>query len=160
MTRAAILLLACGCAQTYYPAQQLAPDELVLGQDGGLRLISRDETIASEPTWAGIEARVGCDPKAAVHARAARRHGRRARALAIVGGVLGVASLAAFAGIPFIQREPKKAGAIIGSSLGVGMIGISLSFGSRQQRILANGNAVDAMNYYNDALLSGARCGR
>lgn len=156
----AMLVFSCGCAQTFYPAQHVSPDELVLGQDGGLRLVSGEQTIAREPTWSGIEGRISCDERAVQHARAARRHGRRARALAIAGGVLGVASLAAFAGIPFIRRDPSTAGAIIGSSLGVGMIGLSLSLGSRQQRILANGNAVDAMNYYNDAVLSGRRCGR
>lgn len=156
----AVLALVCGCAETFYPAMHVAPDELVLGQDGGLRLVSGEQTIAREPTWAGIEERIDCDARAREHARAARRHGRRARALAIAGGILGVASLAAFAGIPFIRREPSTAGAIIGSSLGAGVLGVSLSLGSRQQRILANGNAVDAMNYYNDAVLSDGRCRR
>jgi len=140
------------------PGATHRPDELVLGQDGGLRLVADSRTIAREPGWRGLEERVGCEPRAADHARRARRHGRAARALAIAGGVLGVASLAAFAGIPFVRKDPSTAGAIIGSSLGAGVLGLSLALGSRHQRILANGNAVDAMNYYNDALLSGRRC--
>lgn len=150
--------LSCACATTQYTPYRLYGDELVLAQDGGLEMRAGDHTVASEPRWQGLEAHVGCVEEAGRHARRARRHARAGRALAIIGGSLGVASLGALGGIPLVHRDPQAAGAIIGTGIGLGLVGVALALGSRQQRILANGHAVDAMNYYNDAALVGRRC--
>jgi hypothetical protein len=160
MTRSLLFaMLTTGCASTAYVPYRLHPNELYLAQDGDLAIHDADGEVAHEPNWNGLQERIGCVAEARRHAREARRHGRIARGLAIAGGILGVASLAALAGIPYVKSDPTKAGAIIGSGLGVGMIGIGLAGGSRHHRIVANGNAVDAMNHHNDGLLDGrTRC--
>lgn len=158
-TDAAAAVLGSACASTNYEPYHLHPDELVLSQEGSLTLRNRGDVIAQEPQWSGLVEHVDCVPEAGRHARRARRHGRTATALAVIGGALGVASLVGVAGIPFVKRDPDKAGALIGAGLGVGVLGIGLAGGARHHRTLANGNAVDAMNYYNDDVLGGrSRC--
>jgi hypothetical protein len=159
--RAVLILtfVASGCASTSYTPYRLHPGELFLAQDEHLEIHDVTGEVAAEPGWAGLQERMGCVSEARRHAREARRQGRRAQALAIVGGILGVASLAALAGIAYVQSDPTKAGAIIGSGLGAGVVGVGLAAGSRRHRILANGHAVDAMNYHNDGILDGrGRC--
>lgn len=159
VTFATAAVLASGCAKSQYVPYGLDPGELYVSQSGALRIADANGTVALEPGYAELVARVGCDPNADEHAREARRHGRATKALGYTGAGMGIASLAAFAGIPFIHDEPKKAGAIIGTSIGIGLVGLALALGSRRHRVKANGHAVDAVNYYNDALTRpGARC--
>ena len=151
--------VSSGCAKSYYVPYGLEAGELYVTQDGGLKIADANGTVALEPGYAELVARVGCDADADEHARQARRHGRVTRGLGVTGAAMGIGSLAAFAGIPFIHDEPKKAAAIIGTSLGIGLVGLGLALGSRRHRVQANGHAVDAVNYYNDALTrSGSRC--
>lgn len=153
------VLLGSACASSNYEPYNIHPDELVLTQEGSLTLRNRGDVIAQEPEWAGLAERVDCVPEARHHARRARRHGRTAVALAVLGGALGVASLVGLAGTPFVRRDPTKAGALIGTGLGVGLLGVGLAGGARHHRTLANGHAVDAVNYYNDDVLGGrSRC--
>jgi hypothetical protein len=153
-----VALATAGCASSQYQPYRLYGNELVLAQDDGLIVRAGQQNVAREPRWTGLDERVGCVPSAATHARAARRHGRAATALAIAGGILGVASLGSLAGLQLRHSDPAAAGAIVGTGIGLGLIGIGLAAGSRRERILANGHAVDAMNYYNDAALVGGRC--
>jgi hypothetical protein len=137
----------------------LHPGELFLAQEAGLVVRDANGDIAREPGWADLPDRIGCVPAARHHARQARRHGRIARGLAIAGGILGVGSLSALAGIPYVHSDPTKAGSIIGAGLGIGIVGVGLAAGSRRHRILANGHAIDAMNHHNDGILDGrTRC--
>ena len=130
----------------------VAPGELVLRQRrGGLDVSAAQGRVARSIEWRGLEAFVRCVPEAQRHARKARRDGRASLALAIVGGSLGVASLGALGGLADEQHRFDWLGAAAGAAA-LGAIAAGLS---RLYRNRANGHAVDALDFYNDAV--GAR---
>ncbi len=145
------LVPALGCSAQMSP-RPTPPGQLGFAYDRTLEIHADGSRLTDEPDFEGLEAHVECEPRARAHAREARRHGRRAKRLAWAGAGLGVASLGGLAGLAFLERDPSVAGAVIGSGLAVGVLGIVLAGSARAHRNRAAGNAVDAVNYWNDQL--------
>lgn len=116
-----------------------------------------DRPLTHGPRWAGLEAYVRCVPRAARAAAGAASAGTTAVVLSALGASLGVASLGGFAG--FAVDEGKHLGAFLGVGVGVAVLGAVLAGLSRTSKNRANGQAIDAMNLYNDSVGSlGATC--
>jgi hypothetical protein len=147
-----VVLLASACAHTEYVPEIVARGELVLQQRrGGLEMWDAHRRVARSVEWRGLEPFVRCAPDAQSHAHKAHRDGRASLALAIVGGSLGVASLGALGGLADEQHRLDWLAAAAGSAA-LGAVAAGLS---RRYRNRANGHAVDALDFYNDAV--GAR---
>ncbi|MCU1277124.1 MAG: hypothetical protein JWM53_670 [bacterium] len=149
-------LLASACAHTDYVPEVVARGELVLQQRrGGLEMWAANQRVARSIEWRGLESFVRCVPDAQRHAQQARRDGRASLALAIVGGSLGVASLGSLGGL---ADEPHRFD-WLGAAAGAAALGAVAAGLSRLYRNRANGHAVDALDFYNDAAGSrGAAC--
>jgi len=142
-----------------YEPQHVGPAELTLRYNRGVEVYSGRNFLAKGPTYRGLAEHVSCVPRAYEHARYAQKHGRARRGLAWSGGALGVASLGGLSGFAFLEEEPKTAFALLGAGLGVAVLGIVLAGASRSAGNQAHGNAIDAINYYNDAVGSvGGSC--
>lgn len=157
---ASIVATSLGCAgSTSYVPQHVAPGELILRYDGGIQVYAGREQLTEGPRYTDLHAYVRCVPQAADHAERAAKHGEAGVGLAWSGGVMGALSLASLGGLTVIEDQPEVGFAILGTGLVVGAIAVSLAASSRTQRNQAHGNALDAINYYNDAVGStGASC--
>jgi hypothetical protein len=150
-----LLLLVAACVSTQYTPRVVARGELTLQNHGGLEARAGGRRIAKALSWNGLEAYVGCVPEAREHATAARKNGRASTALAVLGGTFGVLALGGLAA--FADHE--HAWAWLGAGIGSGALGAVFAGTSQLLRNRANGHAVDAVNYYNDAAGSlGAAC--
>lgn len=151
--------LGCAPAMTGYDPLHVGPAELTLRYEKGVQVHSGRQHLTSGPLYRGLAEHVRCVPKAYEHARYAEKHGRARRGLAWSGGAMGVASLGGLSGFAFLEEEPKTAFALLGAGLGVAVLGIVLAGASRSAGNQAHGNAIDAINYYNDAVGSvGGSC--
>ncbi len=158
---ASSLALCAGCApaMTGYSPAHVGPAELTLRYEKGVQVYSGRQHLTEGPVYRGLASHVRCVPKAYEHARYAEKHGRARRGLAWSGGAMGVASLGGLSGFAFLEDEPKTAFALLGAGLGVAVLGIVLASASRSAGNQAHGNAIDAINYYNDAVGSvGGSC--
>jgi hypothetical protein len=161
MRLAALLCaLACGCgARSSYPPTRTVRAELVLRYRDGYELVAADRVVARSLAWRGLAGFVRCVPDAHAHATSAARHGRAAialGALAITFGSLGLAGLTAAAAD---HDDAARLGVWLGSGFGLGVLGALGGWLSRLERNRANGHAVDAMNFYDDAVGSvGGAC--
>jgi hypothetical protein len=94
-------------------------------------------------------------PAAKENAAEAARAGRRAVALSISGGVIAPLGLVGLAGL---ADEPYR-WAFVGAGGALAVTGVVLAAVGRLERNRANGHAVDAVNFYDDAVGSlGATC--
>ncbi len=155
------LAVAIGCApaMSSYVPQHVGPAELTLRYDQGMVVYSGHSFLTKGPTYRGLAEHVSCVPRAYEHARYAQKHGRARRGLAWSGGALGVASLGGLSGFAFLEDDRKTAFALLGTGLAVAVLGIVLAGASRSAGNQAHGNAIDAINYYNDAVGSvGGSC--
>jgi hypothetical protein len=148
--RALVAVLVVGCAHTDYRPQVVARGELVLQQHGQLEMVAAHRRVARALDWRGLEPFVRCVPAAQAHAQKAARDGRASRVLAWVGGALAVASLGSLGGLADADVNHKIAW--LGAGGAVAIVGTTLAGVSRLERNRANGHAVDALNYYNDAV--------
>jgi hypothetical protein len=148
--------LAGGCAETHYVPTVVARGELTLRYPGRYEMWGGGRRVARGLGYDGLEGYVGCVPDARHHAHAARSAGRAAIGLSIVGGVLGVAAVGGLVGG---LSDTDHQLAWLGSGVGVAVLGVVLAGTGRRERNQANGHAIDAMNYYNDAVGAlGATC--
>lgn len=144
-----------GCASTRYAPRLVAQGELVLGYDGGFQMYAGGQKVTHGLSYRGLERFVSCVPEAKRHARSAQNHGGAAIALSVLGVTLSVASLGGLAGF----ADSDRLWAWLGGGLATGTVGLTLSALSWREKNQANGHALDAMNYYNDAVGSlGASC--
>ena len=151
-------LLLASCSNTRYVSRHVARGELTLGvRAGGLEIYrgAEHQRIASSwGRWQGLEEYVRCAKKAQAHAKQAESHGNPIANVGIaLVGLLGGGGF--FWGGVAADNN--------GVLLGIGTIFSAISVGAAiliaQERNVANGHAVDAMNYYNDAVGSlGATC--
>ncbi|MEZ4452111.1 MAG: hypothetical protein R3B09_21785 [Nannocystaceae bacterium] len=156
----ALGLTACS-GQSQVAPRSVAPGELTLRYNDGMVIYAGHEPLTRGPGYRGLEGYVRCVPRAAEHARYARRYGRARKGLAWAGGTLGVASLGSLGGFALFEEDRSAAFAILGVGLGVAIVGIVLAGASRSAGNQAHGNAIDALNYYNDAVGSlGGSCAR
>lgn len=156
----ALVLVLSGCGMTTkYTPRHVARGELTLAYDTRMQIYAGRDRLAEGPQYDGLEHYVRCVPAARAHARDATRNGRMGVAFAWTGGTLGVASLGGLAGLAYVDDEPGTAFAILGAGIGAAVAGIVFAATSRTLRNRAHGHAVDALNYYNDAVGSlGGTC--
>ena len=157
VARAAALTLAvAGCAHhTTYVPRAVARGEVTLRYRQSYVAVAGGQQIAHGIGWNGLADYVGCVPESRRHAAAAQSAGRAALGLSIAGTILGAAALGGLAG--FIDR--KHEWPLLGAGAGAAVVGVSFAASSRWLRNRANGHAIDAINYYNDAVGSvGATC--
>jgi hypothetical protein len=150
-------LLPLGCAETQYVPTVVARGELTLRYHGHYEMWGGGRReVARGLAWKGLEGYVGCVPRAREHAAAARSSGRAAIALSIVGGVLGVSAIGGLVGA---LTDKDNDVAWLGGGVAAAVLGVSLAATGRLERNRANGHAIDALNYYNDAVGAlGATC--
>ena len=159
MTRAAVALacmLATGCsAATQYVPRVTARGELTIRYDDAFEAWNNNRRVARGLRWRGLDDFVRCVPQAHAEAVGARAAGTRAIVFSAVGGALGVLALGGLYGLYDTNHEWQWLGAGVGSAA-AGLLFASLG---RMSRNIANGRAVDAVNFYNDAVGSlGATC--
>lgn len=112
--------------------------------------------VARAPLYSGLAEYVACSqPHALSHARQAKSWGRTGLALSIVGAGLGVLGAASLFG--FLDRQHQWSW--VGAGLGSATLGVTFSVLGIRPKILANGHAIDSMNFYNDSVGSfGSHC--
>ena len=148
-------LASTGCATTQYQPQLAARGELLLRYDGGFVMQAQGQTVARALSYRGLDRFVACVPEAHQHARSAQSHGGAAIALSVIGVTLSLASLGSLAGLADTQHQWSW----LGGGLAAGAVGLTLSALAWREKNQANGHALDAMNHYNDAVVSlGSNC--
>jgi hypothetical protein len=154
------LLSGCGSGLTTYNPQLRAQGELTLRYDNGFSMTAEGQEVASGLSWSGLTDYVECVPQAKKHAKSAERNGGAAIALSWVGAGLGLASLGSLGALAIYDKDkPEPALQILAAGLGGAITGVILAAIGRHEKNVANGHAVDAMNYYNDAVGSrGGTC--
>ncbi len=143
--------LATGCAATAYRPSRTAPGELALRYDGALQVWSADRRVAQAPTFDGLEELVACSPEARRHAEEARRDGSRASILSLASFGLAVAGLGGLSGLALHRDDRAMAGLLVGG-IAVEVAAVALAGSSLSAKWKAQGNAIDAVNFYNDAV--------
>lgn len=159
-TLALALLSGCGSGMTRYSPQLRAQGELTLRYDDGFSMHAEGREIASGTGWGGLTGYVKCVPKAKEHAESAENNGAAALGLSWTGAGLGLASLGSLGGLAvYDEKSPELAMGILGIGAAAAITGVVLAAIGRNQKNIANGHAVDAMNYYNDEVGSyGGTC--
>ena len=151
----------CAASNTRYEPQIVARGELTLRYDGGFALVGGGRSIARSLGWRGLSEYVRCVPAARAHAERAASDGAVAVALAILGGAFaGGAITTAVVGVATTGADDTpRLLAFLGAGVGAAIVGALFAGLGRLHRNRANGHAVDAMNFYNDAVGSlGATC--
>lgn len=153
----ALTLSGAGCAATSYEPAVVARGELTLSYDHrGFAIEAGRQPLSRGLLYNGLPEYVRCVPEAARHARAAQTSGRGAVTLSVLGGVIGLSGLFGLYG--FYDKENLLPWLL--SGIGAGIVGTTLAGVSHRYKNHANGHALDAVNYYNDAVGSlGATCG-
>lgn len=163
---AAALLLAslgassAGCSgATVYQPRLLARGELALQYADGFELYAGGKLVTRGHSYRGLDRFVACVPEAKHHAEEAQSEGSAATAFSVLGGVLAGVGLASLGGLYFYERDDAAMWGILGAGLGVEALAVTFAAVSRGAKRRAHGNAIDAMNYYNDRVGSlGATC--
>lgn len=155
----ALALAGCGSGFTAVEPRVLAPHELTLRYDNEFQVHSPQGIVATGVRYRGLAEYVACVPDAERHALAAESAGDTAVGLTIAGITLGVGGMGGLAGLAY-QRDPDLMWGLLLGGIGVEVIGLVMTAVGRATKIDAHGHAVDAVNYYNDAVGSlGGRCG-
>jgi hypothetical protein len=141
--------LAPACASTAYRPRTL-PGELALGYDGKLRIWTGDRSVARAPRFEGLEDFVACVPDARRHAEAARIEGARGSILSSVSIGLAAAGLAGLSGLAFHHRDDRAMAALLIGGVVVEVAAVAVAGSSFSAKVKAQGNAIDAVNFYND----------
>ena len=151
-----VLALVSGCAgDSAYVPRVVARGELTLRYHGAFEAWAGSKRVSRGLRWRGLERYVGCVAEAREHAIAAAKSGDLALGLSIAGGILGGLGAAGLIGV----ADETNRYAWLGAGLGAAVIGAILAGTGRLYRNRANGHAVDAINFYNDAVGSlGATC--
>lgn len=150
-----------GCAPgfTQYTPALIARGELILRYDDGFEISAAGKTVARGPHYSGLESFVRCVPDARRHARAAEDAGTSGTAFSVAGGVLAVGGLGGLSGLAFKDKNPSLMAGLLVSGIVTELLGLSFALAGRIYKIEAPGHAVDAVNYYNDAVGSlGGSC--
>lgn len=152
-------LAGCGSGRTAYYPRVTARGELTLHYDNEFQLWAAGRPVAYGHHYTDLPHFVRCVPEASEHALSARSDGYAGTALSTSGIVLGVAGLGGLGGLAFYDSNPDLMFGLLGAGIASSVLGVVLAGVSRGYKNSANGHAVDAMNYYNDAVGSlGASC--
>ena len=153
----AIVLLASfttGCSSTHtsFIPSRLANNELVLLYDGRYKMATTSGFATGGYQYPGLTSFVSCVPPAAAHAQAAESWGDAVIPLQAAGITLAVGGIGGAAGIAYLDKNKDLATGLILGGIGAQVLGLILVSIGAQAKYNANGNAIDAMNYYNDAV--------
>jgi hypothetical protein len=159
----ALLAGAASAGCTFEPSihapKYVEQHELVLTYDDGYVLSAEGRKVAEGYRYDGLTDYVWCVPQAREHASAAEADGAAAVPLQIAGGVLAFAGLGGLAGLGYLDKNGELAAALLLGGFATQLVGLALVAAGAQEKVSANGHAVDAMNYYNDAVGShGGSC--
>jgi hypothetical protein len=163
---AATMLLApalagCGTGLSTYQPKLVAQGELLLRYDNHFEIYTADRPVAQGIRYAGLADFVRCVPNAHRHAEEAQSDGATGYGLSIAGGALAVVGLGGLSGLAFYEKDTTTMAALLGAGIGLEVVGLVMAIVSRGYKASANGHAVDAVNYYNDAVGSlGGSCDR
>jgi hypothetical protein len=153
------LLVGCGSGRTFYAPQIVARGELTMRYDDGFQVWSAGQPVAFGHHYSDLPEIVRCVPKAYEHAREARSDGYIGTTLSTMGIIFGIAGLGGLGGLAYYDTNETAMTAFFAAGISSGILGVVLAGISRGYKNSANGHAVDAMNYYNDAVGSwGASC--
>jgi len=156
---ALLLWMLTGCAgTTAYLPRATAPGELTLGYDDGFVMQADGRPVAEGYRWENLEPYVSCVPEAREHASQASSSGTRAVVLSWMGGAFAVGGLGGLSGLAFTERAPQLAASLVLGGLALEVVGLTLAIVGYDSKASANGHAVDAMNFYNDARLGLGPC--
>jgi hypothetical protein len=152
-------LLGCGSGRTTYFPHVVARGELTLRYDDGFQVYGGNRVVAESYSYEGLTDYVRCVPEAAAHARRAESRGQSAVTLSTLGIVFGLTGMGGLGGLYFQDKDPAIMWGMLGTGVLVAATGVVLGGLSRGAKEDAHGNALDAVNYYNDAVGSlGATC--
>jgi hypothetical protein len=157
VSRFLVAALLAGCAApTAYEPHVLARGEVTLRYRGRhFEAWAGGHEIARGLGWRGLKDYVACVPAARDNAIEAVRAGDLAVGLSAAGGTLGVLGLGGLAGL----ADEAHRWIWVGVGAGVAVAGVVLAAVGRLERNRANGRAVDAVNFYDDAVGSlGGTC--
>jgi hypothetical protein len=148
---AGVASTGCTYAPSIHAPRYARARELVLTYDEGYVLSAGGRPVAKGHGFEGLASFVGCVPGARANAEAAEANGAAVVPLQAVGATLGVGGLGGLSGIAFLGKNGSTAAGLLLGGLGVQLLGLVLVAAGAQAKVNANGHAVDAMNYYNDA---------
>lgn len=152
-------LLGCTSGSTSYFPRMVARGELTLRYDNGFTIYGGNRVVAEGYGYEGLSDYVACVPEAASHAKSAESRGQTAITLSTLGVVFGLSGMGGLGGLYFIERDPAVMWAMLGGGVALAVTGVVLGGLSRGAKEDAHGHALDAVNYYNDAVGSfGATC--
>jgi hypothetical protein len=145
-------LAGCGTTTTTYTPRFSAPSELHLRYRSALEIWAGDRKVAESSAYAGLAVHVACVPEARRHAEQAQSSGHSAHVFSWLGGSLAVVGLGGLTAIAVEDSGAQIALVTTGLALEVlGLISAGVGYGARKK---ADGNALDAVNFYNDAVAS------
>lgn len=154
-------LLGCGTGLTTYSPKLVAQDELWLRYDNHFEIYSGDRRVAEGYRYTGLADFVRCVPDARRHAEESESDGATGFGLSIGAGTSAIVGLGGLSGLAFYKSNTTTMAALLGGGIGLEVVGLVMAIVSRGYKASANGHAVDALNYYNDALGSlGGSCSR
>ena len=156
-------LAGCGTGFTVYSPKLVAQGELLLRYDNRFEIYTADRPVAEGVRYAGLADFVRCVPDAHRHAKEAEEDGSLGYGLSIAGGASAILGLGGLSGLAFYSDKTKTTtmGALLGGGIALEVAGLLMAIVSRGYKASANGHAVDALNYYNDAVGSlGGSCDR
>jgi hypothetical protein len=148
----ALPLAGCGSGLTMVAPRVLAPQELTLRYDNSFQVWAPQGMVAEGVRYEGLAEYVHCVPNAHRHALEAQAAGDTAVGLSIAGGALAVAGLGGLGGLAYQESNPGRMAAFFTAGIAAEVIGLVLGAVGRAYKTDANGHAVDAINYYNDAV--------
>ncbi|MFO0755558.1 MAG: hypothetical protein U0359_03655 [Byssovorax sp.] len=159
---ASLALAGCSHGLTTYTPKLVAQDELLLRYDDHFEVYTAERPVAEGVRYTGLADFVRCVPDAHRHALAAESDGATGFGLSVAGGTSAVLGLGGLSGLAFYNnKDSTPMVALLGGGIALEVAGLVMAILSRGYKGTANGHAVDAVNYYNDALGSlGGSCDR
>jgi hypothetical protein len=155
----AVSLTACGGYQSQYVRQSAPAGELVWRYDSHLQVTRNGRVVAEGGDWAGLPEVVSCVPRARDWASTATSRHRTGTLLLWAGliGMLGGLAVGSVVALSDTSSTDNLLGgvAIIGGGL---VFGLATAPTGAYFRGTADARGIDAVNFYNDQVGSGAAC--
>lgn len=156
----ALAAASAGCGgTTRYTPSAVAPGEITFRANNGIELWAGDRRVADAHRYEGLADFVACVPAARQHAALAESNGLGGTILTYAGGGFALGGLAGLGGLAYFDKDDQKMFTFFSVGITAEIVGIVLAGVGRKVKLQATGHAVDAANYYNDAVGSvGGKC--
>lgn len=153
------LLGGCGSASSTYRPARVYASELNVQYDDGFLVFAGNRLVSEGPGFAGLSNQVHCVPDARRHAESAESWGTAASLFKGFTFGLAGAGLGGLAGLGFKDKDETLMASLLVAGLVLEAGAIALGAASLGAKAQASGHALDAVNYYNDAVGSlGGSC--